>query len=361
MATDAGGGDPPGDPIGYFLEEMTFHGKAARTREAYERVLRRFEAFLVERGERPATADRRTCMAFVHRLRDDCAESTVASYAGYVHRFYAYMGRAGELDANPMALVTEEMDETIDTDPARRDVSVPEMRAFVARISHPLERALVLTLLKTGIRVGELCNLDLRDVNLAHDGADEATPDPRPALEGRSDALFVASDIDRGERVNGEERTAANKRKRHTVVPIDGELKRTLVGWLAIRPDSPSAAEPLFVVTDGASGWGRRLSTGQVRTVVTRHARAHGWYETDAGSADNVTPHYFRHFFTTHLRDRTGDRGIVKYLRGDVASDVVDTYTHDWGDRVRETYEANVYSLLGWVGRSDRSSPEDTR
>jgi integrase len=41
-----------------------------------------------------------------------------------------------------------------------------------------------------------------------------------------------------------------------------------------------------------------------------------------------VTPHYFRHFFTTHLRDRTGDRGIVKYLRGDVVEDVIDTYTH---------------------------------
>ncbi len=47
-----------------------------------------------------------------------------------------------------------------------------------------------------------------------------------------------------------------------------------------------------------------------------------------------------------HLQDRTGDRGVVKYLRGDVASDVVDTYTHNWGDRVREVYEANVYSLL---------------
>jgi integrase len=65
------------------------------------------------------------------------------------------------------------------------------------------------------------------------------------------------------------------------------------------------------------------------------------------GSAEeNVTPHYFRHFFTTHLRDRTGDRGIVKYLRGDVATDIIDTYTHNWGDRVRTVYEENIYQLL---------------
>jgi hypothetical protein len=29
-----------------------------------------------------------------------------------------------------------------------------------------------------------------------------------------------------------------------------------------------------------------------------------------------------------------------------VATDIIDTYTHNWGDRVRAVYEANVYSLL---------------
>jgi integrase len=82
-----------------------------------------------------------------------------------------------------------------------------------------------------------------------------------------------------------------------------------------------------------------------VRAFVTEHAREAGWYRSGGGAEENVTPHYFRHFFTTHLRDRTGDRGVVKYLRGDVAQDVIDTYTHNWGDRVREVYEANVYSL----------------
>ncbi|PSP73362.1 integrase, partial [Halobacteriales archaeon QH_9_66_26] len=45
-------------------------------------------------------------------------------------------------------------------------------------------------------------------------------------------------------------------------------------------------------------------------------------------------------------RDRTGDRGVVKYLRGDVADDVIDTYTHNWGDRVRKTYEENIYHIF---------------
>ncbi|MUW15094.1 tyrosine-type recombinase/integrase [Halorubrum sp. CBA1125] len=332
------------DPVGYFLEDLTYHGKTERTRDAYERVLRRFEAFLDPESS-PGTATHRDCMSFVHSLRGELAESTVATYAAYLHRFYGYMTEVGVFTENPMTLVMEEMDETIDKDPARRDVSIPAMREFVAGIRHPLHHALVVTLLKTGMRVGELCNLDLRD--LAVDDEELATAYPlgtRPVLSDRPNSLYVTPDAAVGEELNGEVRTAANKRKRGTVIPVDDELHHVLKRWLAVRPDSPSPAEPLFVGT--AEGWGERLEPQAVRHVVERHARGAGWYRTGGGAAENVTPHYFRHFFTTHLRDRTGDRGVVKYLRGDVADDVIDTYTHDWGDQVRETYEANVYRLL---------------
>ena len=342
-------GDDPDDPIGYFLEDLTFHGKTERTREAYGRVLRRFESFLAEgrsgsSSVTPAEATHRDCMAWVHSLRGTVAESTVASYAAYLHRFYAYMNQVGVFEANPMTLVVEEMDETIDKDPARREIGVDRMCEFVADIHHPLDRALIVTLLKTGMRVGELCNLDLRDLAIADPDVEAAfEADPRPQLDTRPDSLYVDSTPARGEAVNGEERTASNKRKRPTVIPVDDELKNELKRWLAIRPDSPSAAEPLFVYTTG--DWGQRLTPRAVRNVVSGHAREVGWYRTGGDASENVTPHYFRHFFTTHLRERTGDRGIVKYLRGDVADDIIDTYTHNWGDQVRSTYEANIYSL----------------
>ncbi|MFC7157484.1 tyrosine-type recombinase/integrase [Halomarina halobia] len=337
--------DAVDDPIAYFLRDLEYHGKSERTRRAYGRVLRTFRTFLRERGGTLAAADRRDCMAYVHGLREEHAPSTVATYASYLNRFYAYMTQVGAFDANPMALVIEEMDESVDADPTRRELSIPQMRAFVGRLGHPLDRALVVTLLKTGMRVGELCNLDLRDVSLDDEEVRAAYPvTPRGALDGRPDSIFVASEVARGRAVNGEERSASNKRKRSTVIPIDRELKRVLKVWLAIRPEAVSPAEPLFVSTSDA--WGERVTTGLVRQRVVRQAERNGWYRPGGGAEENVTPHYFRHFFTTHLRDRTGDRGIVKYLRGDVAADVIDTYTHNWGDRVREVYEANVYSVV---------------
>jgi integrase len=339
---DRTGSPAPDDPVGYFLQDMTFHGRSDRTKSAYERVLREFEAFVGTRGTDLETATQRECMAWVHSIRDEHAPSTVASYASYVHRFYAYMTQVGAFESNPMALVTEEMDESIDSDPARREISVPEMRSFVAGVGHPLERAIIGTLLKTGMRVGECCNLDLRDIHLDDSEVREAYPtDPRGSLDGRPDSVFVASEPTRGDVYNDEERTASNKRKRDTVVPIDDELKHLLKSWLAIRPDSDSPA--LFCST---SEWGKRATPSMVRSFVAERAAERGWYRAGGDAAENVTPHYLRHFFTTHLRDRTGDRGIVKYLRGDVAADIIDTYTHNWGDRVREVYEANVYRLL---------------
>ena len=329
------------DHVEYFLEDITYQGKSPRTREAYGRVLREFRRYLDSRGLGLASANHRDCMAYIHGLRGDVGESTVATYASYLHRFYEYMTRVDAFSENPMAVVLEELDEEINTDPARRDISVAEMRSFVASIPHPLDRAIVVTLLKTGIRAGELCNLDTRDLFLADSPLETAH---RPRLDGRPDSLYVDSTPASSAVYNGERRTASNKRKRETTIPVDEELTTVLERWLAVRPDPVSPAEPLFVST--GKQWGRRLTPDVVHHIVTDHTRDAGWYREGGGPEENVTPHYFRHFFTTHLRDRTGDRGVVKFLRGDVAQDIIDTYTHDWGDRVRDVYESHIYSIL---------------
>jgi site-specific recombinase XerD len=325
--------------VEYFLEDISYQGKSERTQEAYERVLGDFREYLDSRGLAIDEANHRDCMAYIHQLRGELGESTVATYASYLNRFYDYMIRVDEFTDNPMSIVVEEMDEQINTDPARRDISVPAMGEFVDELHHPLDRAVVLTLLKTGVRAGELCNLDCRDLSLA--GRED---EHRPRLDGRPDSIFVDNAPSAGSVYNGQRRTASNKRKRATTIPVDDELADTLDTWLQVRPDPASEANPLFVSTAGS--WGQRLTPDMIHHIVERHAREYGWYHDHGGPEENVTPHYFRHFFTTHLRDRTGDRGVVKYLRGDVATDVIDTYTHDWGDRIRTVYRENIYSLL---------------
>ena len=255
------------DPVGYYLEDMEMHGRAERTRDAYERVLRGYAEFLDERASDPESAGHRDCLAWVHSLREDLSPSTVATYATTVNRFYDYMNRVGAFDANPMALVMEEMDESIEKDPERRDVDVATMGRFLAGIHHPLHHAVILTLLKTGMRVGELCNLDCRDLRLSNPELSGYELNGRPQLDGRGDAVYVDSAPARGESYNGEVREESNKRKRSTVVPVDDELRRSLRRWLAIRPDTPSAADPLFVST--ANGWGQQIGRASCRERVS--------------------------------------------------------------------------------------------
>ncbi len=329
------------DLVQYFLEDMDHHGRTSRTIDAYERVLRSFEAFLSGEDDTSIEgATYRDCTAWINSLRAEKSESTVASYASYLHRFYGYMTQVGMTDENPMTLVVEEMNESIDVNPSRRDVSLSAMRDFVGEVTHPLHKAVIVTLLKTGMRAGEICNLDSRDIRLEEGPSSEW----RPQLDNKGDSIYVAADRAVGEQAAGERRTASNKRQRATIIPIDEELRHILLRWLLVRPDTISPAEPLFVHT--SRRWGQRLTPDSVHHMVTQYASNRGWYRDGGGADENVTPHYFRHFFTTHLRDRTGDRGIVKYLRGDVASDIIDTYTHNWGNRVCDVYEENIYSVV---------------
>lgn len=337
-------GDIIDDPIQYFLEDQEFHGKAERTLRAYDRVLNQFHSFV--QSHRSTDIDltdvtRRDCLEWVHGLRSEYSPSTIATYTSYVNRFYGYMVQIGAFDRNPMAVVMEEMSESIETNPTRRDISIPRMREFVSSINHPLDRAIVITFLKTGIRVGELCNLDIQDIHLSALGQEWQSLSVRPGLEEQPDSMYISHEPTYNRVYNGEIRSASNKRMRDTIIPVDDELAHALLTWLQIRPDAISSAQPLFLNT--RDNWGYRLDPDDVGYRIRQYTSNFGWYEPGNSAAENVTPHYFRHFFTTNMRDRIGDRGVVKYIRGDVADDIIDTYTHNWGNRVREVYLENIY------------------
>ncbi len=227
--------------------------------------------------------------------------------------------------SNPMALVVEEMTEKIDKNPRRRELDVSDVREFVRNVNHPRDRAVVLTLFKTGVRAGELANLRLEDVSL--DGVDDEFGTGGGPT--RPDTLLVRSDLE------------GNKRMRDTRIPVDDELHRELERWLRVRPEG---GDRLFVPLSPSGG--DSLSSEAVAALMRKYTEPHGWWSKEADMTENVTPHYCRHFFTTYMRDSSGDDALVKYLRGDVGGDVIETYTHQWGDRVREKYEKYVYKLL---------------
>lgn len=320
-------------------------------------ALRHFRDFIDERGLSPGDLNDDHADELVARFLDDdgMKQNTAEQYLNKISHMYDYAVRRRRSDAfedityNPIAIAIE--DESFDDDlvTERRDVPHSEMREAVQDIGHPLLLAIVTLFLKTGVRVAELVNIDMRDVNLDHWYMREHFPECREKLDDRPDTLYIPprSDIDIGDVVNGEERNDPNKRKRGTYIPIDGELKAVMLLWLAIRPPSRSPAEPFFtlMVGGGNSIPGDRLRAEYVRVLITDWAEEHGWWSSDATLKTNVSPHYFRHYFRTRFGDRANDELLVKYLRGD-KGDAMDDYLHYWGDNVREPYLQSIYKLF---------------
>ncbi|MDY7082738.1 MAG: tyrosine-type recombinase/integrase, partial [Halobacteria archaeon] len=287
------------DLIEYFIEDMQAYGKSDSTVYEYERVVRDFDDFL---DKHHARASRRDCMRYIGELRNrELSSSSIATYASYLHRFYSYLVKADEYPhtSNPMALVVEEMDEKIDKNPRRRELGVEDVIEFLKTVNHPRDRCMILMMFKTGIRAGELANLRLEHISLSEDENREFGLGRNALLNPNS--ILVSSDIE------------GNKRMRDTLVPVDDEMRRELVRWLRVRPETDTDA--LFVsLSPSSSG---SLSSEAVSSTMRKYTKKFGWWSADADLQQNVTPHYCRHFFTTYLRESSGDDGLVKYLRGD--------------------------------------------
>jgi len=160
------------------------------------------------------------------------------------------------------------------------------------------------------------------------------------------DTLYIPSEPTVGEIFRGETRIRGNKRKRDTKIPIDEETKKALLDWLVVRPET-SYPHPLWVTPNGEPD---RIGETNPNEKLTNY-----WAEetglVDDGNTGAFTPHWFRHFFTTNMKPGRGHHddsiapSLVKYVRGDVEDDIMEVYTHDWGDQVREQYLDAIYNF----------------
>ena len=155
--------------------------------------------------------------------------------------------------------------------------------------------AMLELLYATGIRVGELCGLDV-------------------------------DDLDRGRRVV---RVLGKGRKERTV-PYGGPADRALDAWLVRgRPQlaSPGSGPALFL---GARGG--RIDQRAVRTLVHRRI-------ADVPGAPDIGPHGLRHTAATHLLEGGADLRSVQELLGHASLATTQLYTHVSTDRLRRAYQ----------------------
>ncbi len=153
------------------------------------------------------------------------------------------------------------------------------------------DRALFELLYGTGLRVGELASLRVRDWD-AH----------RREL-----------------RVFG-------KGRKERVVPVPAKARQALVDWLALREPKGLLAQALFTNARGGA-----LSDRGVRVILRRRMRV-------AGIARPASPHTLRHSYATHLLDADVDLRAIQELLGHERLSTTQRYTHVSAERLARIY-----------------------
>jgi len=138
-----------------------------------------------------------------------------------------------------------------------------------ARLLAMRDRALFYTLLNTGVRLSEICALDMRDVSVS---AEKGT------LKVRNQSLT------------------------RRVVPLNRQAREALKGWLDVRPDTSSQA----VFIEARPG-GSRLSRRTVQGRISKIGKS---------ASVKVTVHLLRHTVARQLLDAGEDLETVAKLLG---------------------------------------------
>ncbi|MGE0220128.1 tyrosine recombinase XerC [Mycolicibacterium sp.] len=278
-------------------------GRSAHTRRAYLGDLRSLFDFLAERGAVAGPAGLtlpvlRSWLAA--QAGAGAARTTLARRTSAVKTFTAWALRKGLLTEDPA--IRLQVPKARRTLPAvlRRDQALDAMDAAKsgAQQGDPLalrDRLIVEMLYATGIRVSELCGLDV-------------------------------DDVDTGRRLL----RVLGKGDKQRTVPYGVPAEEALSAWLADgRPALATAASgPALLL--GARG--RRLDPRQARTVVHQTLAA-------VDGAPDIGPHGLRHSAATHLLEGGADLRVVQELLGHSTLATTQLYTHVTVARLRAVHD----------------------
>ena len=278
-------------------------GRSEHTRRAYLGDVRSLLEFVAQ--QRPGAGVAAVTLPVLRswlaaQSAHGAARTTLARRASAVKTFTAWATRRGLLADDPALRL--QAPKTRRTLPAvlRQDQAIDAMAAATSGAEQGdamalRDRLIVELLYATGIRVSELCGLDIDDIDTS-----------RRVL-----------------RVLGK----GNKQR---TVPYGGPAQIALTAWLADgRPTLVTATSGPALLLGARGG---RLDPRQARTVV------HQTMTAVAGAPD-IGPHGLRHSAATHLLEGGADLRVVQELLGHSTLATTQLYTHVSVARLRAVHD----------------------
>jgi site-specific recombinase XerD len=249
-----------------------------------------------ERGvHQPVEVDRlvlRRYVAYLGTKQPAMAKRSVARHVSSLRRYFTYLRREGVVAADPSTSLRApsgdgKLPRVLDHGDVHTllDGATPEDEPHWRRLR---DDAVLEVLYGSGVRVGELCGLQVDSLDLV-----------------------------------GGAMSVWGKGSKQRRVPLSAPAVQALRAWLAIRHEvvGPEAGAALF-----GNERGHVLTPRDVRRIVDRR------------SPRPTHPHALRHTFATHLLDGGADLRAVQELLGHADVATTQRYTHVSNHRLREAY-----------------------
>lgn len=285
------------DVLGDFADHLRYEqGLSAHTVRAYLADVRGLVAFAGARGIEIGRLDLALLRVWLaESARRGAARTSIARRVSSAKTFCGWATREGILAADPATrLQAPKAHRTLPAVLGAQQADAAISRAADADGPVGLRDRLILELLYScGIRVGELCGLDL-------------------------------DDVDPGRRVL----RVIGKGDKQRSVPFGAPAAEALTAWL--RDGRPALATEASGDALLLGVRGGRLDQRMARTVVRRAVTAAGGPETG--------PHGLRHSAATHLLEGGADLRVVQELLGHSSLATTQLYTHVSVERLRAVH-----------------------
>jgi len=260
--------------------ELLVFARGAGAAEPADITLPMIRSWLADAGERGA------------------AKSTLARKAASIRAFTRWCRQRGLITKDPGERLTspkipKRLPTILDQDQAGTVMASAATRSAEGGAVELRDLAIIELLYATGMRVAELCAIDLADLDFER----------------------------RTVRVTG-------KGNKERTVPFGVPAARVLVEWLRERPHFATVIDPtaLFVGVRG-----RRIDARLVRTIV------HDL--TASAGVPEIAPHGVRHSAATHVLEGGADLRAVQELLGHADLATTQRYTHISVERLRKAFD----------------------
>jgi len=218
--------------------------------------------------------------------------NSIARRLAAIKSFHRFLLRERILNTDPTNLVDspklwKKVPETLSLNEVEALINQPDIRDKQGI----RDRAFLETLYATGMRISELANLKIDNVNL--------------------EVGFVR---------------CIGKGNKERIIPLGKKAIQNINRYLQIsRPKLLNKKESEFLFLNR---FGKKISRQSLWKIIKRYAR-------DAGIKKPIKPHILRHSFATHLLERGADLRSVQEMLGHANISTTQIYTHINKDRLK--------------------------